>query len=85
MQNHGGLTPAPIMLRGSQRICKFNTTIPDDVDISIALFRVNSGGKSADVVVSANVPKSGVGEERITSEFNELISSLRIINFDLFC
>ncbi|KAF8559514.1 Mog1p/PsbP-like protein [Imleria badia] len=87
----GDQTPSPIILHGSQRIHKFNAIAADDVDIVIALFRVNSGGKSADLVVSANIPRSSdgsVGKERaaaIASEFNSLISSLRIINYDLFC
>lgn len=89
--DRGDQTPSPIILHGSQRIRKFNAIAVDDVDILIALFRVNSRGKSADLVVSANIPRSSegsVGEERavtITSEFNSLISSLRIIDHNLFC
>ncbi|KAF8136294.1 hypothetical protein EV363DRAFT_1158236 [Boletus edulis] len=85
--DRGDRTPSPIILHGSQRISKFNAVIPDDVDIQIALFRVDSGGKTADIVVSANIPRSSEGEEKaapIASEFNTLVSSLRIIDYDLF-
>lgn len=89
--NRGDQTPSPIILRGSQRIRKFNAITAGNVDISIALFRVHSRGKSADLVVSASIPRSsegGVDEKRaaaIASEFNSLVSSLRIIDYDLFC
>ncbi|KAG9318419.1 hypothetical protein JVU11DRAFT_510 [Chiua virens] len=80
--DRGDQTPSPIIFRGSQQIRKFNTIIPDDVEILMALFRVNSGGKSADLVVTASIPRGsegGVGAEHaaaIVSDFNTLISSL---------
>lgn len=89
--DRGDQTPSPIILHGSQRIRKFNANAADHVDILIALFRVHTGGKSADLVVSASIPRSsegGVGEERaaaIASEFNSFVSSLRIIDYGLFC
>ncbi|KAH0830511.1 hypothetical protein J3R83DRAFT_1962 [Lanmaoa asiatica] len=89
--DRGDQTPPPIILHGSQRIRKFNAIAADDVDISIALFRVHSGGKSADLVVSVSIPRNsegGVGEEHavaIASEFNTLVTSLRIVNYNLFC
>lgn len=89
--DRGDQTPSPIILHGSQRIRKFNAMAADNVDILIALFRVQSRGKSADLVVSASIPRSSegcVGEERaaaIASEFNSLVSSLRIIDYGLFC
>ncbi|KAG8217455.1 hypothetical protein J3R82DRAFT_5600, partial [Butyriboletus roseoflavus] len=89
--DRGDQTPSPIILRGSQRVRKFNAIAADNVDISIALFRVHSGGKSADLVVSASIPRSSegcVGEKHaaaIASEFNSLVSSLRIKDYGLFC
>lgn len=88
--DRGDLTPSPILLHGSQRIRKFNAITHDDVDIIIALFRVHTGGKSADLVVSANIPRTaeggaGGGYATAASEFYALVSSLRIINYDLFC
>ncbi|KAI9566489.1 hypothetical protein HD554DRAFT_2116315 [Boletus coccyginus] len=87
--DQGGQTPSPIILHGSQRIHKFNARTADDVDVLVALFRVHSEGKSADLVVSVNIPRSSDGsvEERhatITSDFNSLVSSLRIIDYNLF-
>lgn len=87
--NRGDRTPSPIILHGSQRIHKFNARTVDDVDVLAALFRVHSGGKSADLVVSVNIPRSSDGsvEERratITADFNSLVSSLCIIDYDLF-
>ncbi|KAN0077346.1 hypothetical protein V8E55_011201 [Tylopilus felleus] len=86
----GDRTPSPIMLRGSQSVPKFNAIAPDYVDIFMALFRVHSEQKSADLVVTANIPRmseGSAGEERanaIASQFSTLVSSLRIIDYDLF-
>jgi len=87
--DRGDQTPSPIILHGSQCIHKFNASTADDVDVLVALFRVRSGGKSADLVVSANIPRSSdssVEEHHatITSDFNSLVSSLRIIDYNLF-
>lgn len=91
--DRGDRTPSPIILHGSQRIRKFNAITADDVDILVALFRVHSEGKSADLVVSVNIPGSsegGVGERlaadvTVASDFNKLVSSLRIKDYNLFC
>ena len=79
--------PSPVTLRGLQRIRKFNQAVLDDVDILIALFRVHSGGKSADVVVSENIPRNeedGV-KEKAAAVFDSLVSSFRIVDYGLFC
>jgi hypothetical protein len=89
--DRGDQTPSPIILHGTQRICKFNAITADDVDILVALFRVHSKGESADLVVSANIPRSsegGVGQRLaadVASDFNKLVSSLRIVDYNLFC
>lgn len=89
--DRGDQTPSPIILHGSQRIRKFNAITADDVDILVALFRVHSGAKNVDLVVSTNIPRNsegGVGKELaadIASDFNSLVSSLRIIEYNLFC
>ncbi|KAF9246585.1 hypothetical protein BU15DRAFT_39831 [Melanogaster broomeanus] len=92
----GDQTPSPVVLRGTQSISKFNRSTVDQVEILMALFRVQvqSGKKqrSADVVVSANIPRSSggqvmVGEEKaaaIASDFNSLVESLCISDYDLF-
>ncbi|KAF9227996.1 Mog1p/PsbP-like protein [Gyrodon lividus] len=88
----GSQTPSPIVLRGTQSIRKFNRTAVDQVEILMALFRVQSEKKSADVVVSTNIPKSSdgqviVGEEKamaITSDFNLMVSSFCIVDYNLF-
>lgn len=88
MHNERGDQPTPIILRGSQRIRKFNASAADDVDVLIALFRVHSRGKSADLVVSESIPRGSKcddGEEHAATEFSSLVSSLRIIDDGLFC
>lgn len=85
-------TPSPIVLRGTQSIHKFNRAAVDQVDILMALFRVQVDQKNADVVVSANIPKSSgsqtiIGEEIVTAialDFDSLVLSLRIVDYGLF-
>lgn len=83
-------TPAPILLKGTQSIPKFNHTTPDVVRIYMALFRVKS--KNADLVVTFNVPiqtQDGnavdvAGQTRAEADFGTFVESLIINNFDLF-
>ncbi|KIJ69478.1 hypothetical protein HYDPIDRAFT_80300 [Hydnomerulius pinastri MD-312] len=90
--DRGDNTPSPITLRGTQSIRKFNRTAVDQVEILMALFRVQVAQKSADIVVSASIPKSSggqimVGDEKaaaIASDFNLLVLSLRIVDYGLF-
>ncbi|KAF8841198.1 Mog1p/PsbP-like protein [Paxillus ammoniavirescens] len=90
--DRGDRTPSPIVLHGTQKICKFNQTAVDQVEVLLALFRVQTQQKSADVVVSANIPKSSggqviVAEEKaaaIALDFRLLVSSLCIVNYGLF-
>lgn len=86
LHNDRGDQPSPIILCGSQRVRKFNSSTADDVDILLALFRVHCGGKSADLVVSESIPRgSKGGGGHAAADFNALVSSLSIIDYDLFC
>lgn len=80
--------PSPIILQGSQRVRKFNASVPDDVGILIALFRVQSGGKGADLVVSESIPRGangGLEDKPAALEFVTMVASLRIVDYGLFC
>ncbi|KIK93505.1 hypothetical protein PAXRUDRAFT_828898 [Paxillus rubicundulus Ve08.2h10] len=88
--DRGDETPSPIVLRGTQNIRKFSQTAVDQVEVLMALFRVQS--KHADVVVSANILKSSGGQVMVAEEkaaaiafdFNLLVSSLSIVDYGLF-
>lgn len=83
-------TPAPVLLVGSQAVPKFNAVKPDEVQIFLALYRVES--KKVDFVMTMNVPTksadgsafdaTGVAEAR--EVFNKAAMSLNIIDFGLF-
>lgn len=83
-------TPYPVVLHGVQLVPKFNRKVPDEVKISMALFRVES--KSIDLVVTLNIPEvSPVGDsdgdidrQRADEDFNTFVASLRIVDIDLF-
>ncbi|KAH7889764.1 hypothetical protein F5I97DRAFT_1802630 [Phlebopus sp. FC_14] len=85
-------TPSLIVLRGVQSIRKFNQTAIDQVEVLMALFRVQKDHKSADIVVSANIPRKSGGQDMIreekaaviTSDFDALVLSLRIVDYNLF-
>jgi hypothetical protein len=77
-------TPAPILLDGLQRVRKFNRTEPDNVRILMALFRVPE--KNVDLVVTANAPAE-VGDQGwliAKARFERLVTSLSIVDYDLF-
>jgi hypothetical protein len=88
--DRGDDTPSAIVLRGSQRVPKFNRTTPDDVRIFMALFRVEH--KEIDLVVTFNVPvmtldRGAVGSEGLEqaeSDFNKFVTSFRICDYGLF-
>ncbi|KAH7916014.1 hypothetical protein BJ138DRAFT_996544 [Hygrophoropsis aurantiaca] len=89
--NDGGNgTPSPIVLHGKQKMHKFNRQSLDEVEILLALFRVQT--KNIDLVVSANIPTAvheggAVGVYQvpgIKSDFYSLIRSLRIVDYGLF-
>ncbi|CAA7267637.1 unnamed protein product [Cyclocybe aegerita] len=88
--DRGDNTPSATILYGTQSIPKFNQSVPDQVNIYMALFRIQD--KSIDLVVTFNVPTSSVdggavnstGVERAKADFSEFVSSLRIVDFGLF-
>ena len=89
--NDGGDdTPSAIILKGSQRVPKFNRTTPDDVRIFMALFRVEQ--KEIDLVVTFNVPirtldggaVGSEGLEQAESDFHKFVTSFRICDYGLF-
>lgn len=83
-------TPNPILLHGSQTVKKFNRTIPDEILIILALYRIES--KSVDLVFTANLPVATEGGDGMSVvQLNEAkvafitaARSLRIVDFSLF-
>lgn len=82
-------TPSPIVLKGSQLVRKFNSTVPDAIHILLAVFRVVS--KNVDLVLSMNIPLRTVEDEVDDDEyqsaqrdFETAVKSLRIRDFGLF-
>ena len=90
LNDRGDDTPHAIVLKGVQLVPKFNSTAADQVQIMMALFRVES--KAIDVVVTFNIPvvlasEGTVGNGDVaTSEmdFDTFVRSFRIIDFGLF-
>lgn len=85
-----GDTPAPIILRGTQSVPKFNAAEPDEVQILLALYRVDN--KNVDFVMTMNVPTktsdSGAvtpaGLAEATQVFETAAPSVKIIDYGLF-
>ncbi|KLO07989.1 Mog1p/PsbP-like protein [Schizopora paradoxa] len=83
-------TPSPIFLHGQQTVKKFNRTVPDEVQIMLALYRIE--GKSVDLVFTANLPVAteagdGMSEDQLKEAKDAFITaahSLRIDDFGLF-
>lgn len=79
-----------MVLVGTQHIPKFNRTTSDEVRILMGLFRVER--KPIDLVVTSNVPMQSedggaVGEDgwnAARADFDNLVRSLRIVDFGLF-
>ncbi|KAJ6546465.1 hypothetical protein DFH09DRAFT_1262897 [Mycena vulgaris] len=88
--SRGDNTPPAITLSGVQFVPKFNLTIPDQVRVLMALFRV--ADKRVDLVVTFNIPMKsqddGAVDEQGWNEmqihFDAFVRSLRIIDFGLF-
>lgn len=88
--DRGDDTPSAILLSGFQLIRKFNRPSPDEVQIFMALFRVE--GHQIDIVVTFNVPTraedgGAVDPGGLTStseDFQTLARSLQIVDFGLF-
>ena len=85
----GDKTPSPTVLKGTQLVRKFNSTVPDKIYILLALFRVES--KNADLVLSMNIPphtaEGDINEDKshqAQCDFETAVESLQIIKFDLF-
>jgi hypothetical protein len=81
--------PSPTVLKGTQLIRKFNSTLPDKVYILLALFRVQS--KNVDLVLSMNIPPhtvegniDDVWYRRAQRDFETAVESLQIVDFGLF-
>lgn len=85
-----GQTPAPILLSGTQTVPKFNSVDPDEVQIFLALYRVES--KNVDLVMTMNVPTkstdggavSAAGLAKARKVFDAAAPSLKIVDFGLF-
>jgi len=87
--DRGDKTPSPIVLKGSQLVRKFNSTVPDTIRIFLAVFRVES--KKIDLVLSMNVPlrtvegkTDDVEYQRAQHDFETAVKSLRILDLGLF-
>ncbi|KAF9653043.1 Mog1p/PsbP-like protein [Thelephora ganbajun] len=87
--NRGDKTPSPVVLKGTQFVRKFNSTVPDIIHVLLAVFRVES--KNVDLVLSMNIPlQTAEGEtdyteyQRAQRDFETAVKSLRILDFDLF-
>ena len=85
-----GETPAPVLLYGTQNVPKFNATVPDEVQIFLALYRIPN--KNVDLVMSMNVPTKSADGGAVSADelaasktvFQTAASSLTIVNFGLF-
>ncbi|EPQ58446.1 Mog1p/PsbP-like protein [Gloeophyllum trabeum ATCC 11539] len=88
--DRGDNTPSPVVLYGTQSVKKFNQTVPDEVRILLALYRVKD--KNVDLLLTCNVPvravdQGAVGEEGFTAakgDFDRAVQTLRIVDFGLF-
>lgn len=80
------------MLQGTQFVPKFNRPTPDQVEILMALFRVQD--KNSDVVLTVNVPTktsnpetTAISQEEwepVTHAFYKAVETFKIVDFDLF-
>ena len=85
-----GETPAPVLLYGTQNVHKFNATVPDEVQIFLALYRIPN--KNVDLVMSMNVPTKSTDGGAVSADelaasrnvFQTAASSLTIVDFGLF-
>ena len=87
---HASRTPSASVLIGSQAVPKFNLSTPDQVQILMALFRVD--WKNVDLVVTFNVPILTSDGDRMTqkevadarADFDAFVRDLEIIDYGLF-
>ena len=89
LNNGGDKNPTPIVLKGNQLVHKFNSTVPDEILILLAIFRVAS--KKVDLVLSMNIPLQTAGGEAAGAkcqeaqhDFETAVKSLHILDLDLF-
>ncbi|TFK26418.1 Mog1p/PsbP-like protein [Coprinopsis marcescibilis] len=83
-------TPSAIVLKGEQKVTKFNRTTPDSVKILMALYRVED--KATDIVVTFNIPVASTdggavdptAYQVVESEFDQFTRSFKIKDFSLF-
>jgi len=82
-------TPSPTVLKGTQLVCKFNSTESHKICILLAVFRVES--KKVDLVLSMNIPPdiaedgaSHAQYQRAQGDFEIAVKSLQINDFGLF-
>lgn len=88
--DRGDQMPSVIVLDGTQTVKKFNASVPDQVRIFMALYRIED--KDVDLVLVMNVPIisqdggaiSGQDISIAQKEFETAALSLRIIDFGLF-
>lgn len=88
--DRGDNTPSAIVLKGVQMVPKFNHATPDEVEILMALFRVES--KGIDLVLTFNVPLKSVDEgranevtvDRANADFDKFARSMLIVDFGVF-
>ncbi|KAH8107204.1 Mog1p/PsbP-like protein, partial [Cristinia sonorae] len=88
--DRGDQMPSPILLDGTQTVKKFNATVPDQIRIFMALYRVED--KNVDLLLVMNVPIStldggALGEQEVLAakeEFETAALTLQIMDFGLF-
>lgn len=88
--DRGDDTPSAVILNGTQMVDKFNHTAPDEVQILMALYRIES--KAIDLVLTFNIPLKSVDEgksqdaivRKAQADFNAFARSLRIVDYGLF-
>ncbi|KAL4251637.1 MOG1 family protein [Abortiporus biennis] len=88
--DRGDETPSAVVLAGKQNVSKFNTQTPDEIQIFLALYRIEQ--KNVDLVMTMNVPvRASDGgevprEQAIAAEktFETAAKSLKILDFGLF-
>ena len=81
---------ALVTLSGTQYVPKFNTTIPDEVQIFLAMYRISS--KNVDLMLTMNVPTKAADGGALSrdqlatakSTFETAAQSLYIADFGLF-
>ncbi|KAF8319274.1 Mog1p/PsbP-like protein [Clavulina sp. PMI_390] len=84
--------PTPYILQGSQLVRKYNRPTPDQVQILLALFRVD--GHNSDIVLTLNAPVQSSNAEvktissgdwiTIAHAFHQAVKTFTIVDFGLF-